>query len=274
MRTAVCATVLVASLLCQASDLAQLQEFYRSILQSKDDASIPTPDSLRTKAMQDRLDALTPSDARALLPLASESLQSPRLRIQRIGLDLFMGIGLRQDSSALLYPYIDEIGALLLQPDAVTRRNAIFLLAQALPAPSAKALALLSAYMRAGNTDADEAGVIAADLLHYDSWRKDPAGVHEILAFVQTRKAAEIRSRALYAVGEIRIATSDALGFIDESFKNPDPGVRRAAIEAVRNVGTEVRSRFAKTLQAIAHNPDELPNIRKLAEDVLARSDR
>jgi len=272
MRTAVRATIFVATLLCRASDLAQLQEFYRSILQSKDDASIPTPESLRTKAMQDSLEALTPGDASALLPLASQCLQPPRPRVQRIGLDLFMGIGLRPNSSALLDPYVDEIGALLQRPDGVTRRNAIFLLVQALPARSAKALPLLKAHMRAAKTDADEAGIIAADLLHYQSWRNDAAGVHETLAFVQTRNAPEIDSRALYALGEFRIATSDALGLVGEGFKNPDPRVRRAAVEAVRNLGIDVRSRFANALQAIAHAPEELPDIRKIAESILAQS--
>lgn len=75
MRMAMRLTVLAATLLCRASDLGQLQELYRGILRSKDDASLSKPESLLTQNLEDSLKTLTPDDARALLPLASQCLE-------------------------------------------------------------------------------------------------------------------------------------------------------------------------------------------------------
>lgn len=183
-----------------------------------------------------------------------------------------MGISLRFDSAALLDPYIDEIGALLQRSDEGSRKGAIFLLAQGLPTPSPKAMTLLKTHMHAANTDPREVGGVASVLLHRQGPQTDPAVVHEILAVVRARNDPGLTASVLSQFGNFRVTTAEALRFIADGFKNPDSGVRRDAVDAVGMFDAGTRAGFTQALQAIAHNPAELPDIRKIAEGVLARA--
>jgi len=270
MKTALSMTLLAAALLCRASDLGQLQQLYEGILHSENDASLPKRESLDTQDMEDRLKALTAEDARALLPIGQECLHSERARVREEGLALFFGISLRLDSAVLLEPYIDDLGRLLRSPYAALRKPAMFLLAQGLPAPSPRAVKYLRDHMHAASSDAEEVRGIAGTLLYRRP--VDPATLHEVLALVHTRDDPSTTAGVVNNLGSFRITAEEALNFIKDGLKNPDSGVRREAVRAISMLDRDVRATFTEELQRVAGDSAEAPDIRKLAQGVLAQS--
>ena len=104
-------------------------------------------------------------EIQSLLPLGQKCPHSPRLTARGAGLILFLGVSLRLDSAKLLEGYVDDLAALLDDPDQGVRGGAIYILGATNPAPSPKALAHLEAHLNDQISDDNTASTLAASLL-------------------------------------------------------------------------------------------------------------
>jgi hypothetical protein len=258
----------LAAGLCRAADLRQIQEFYRTVLQSEDDSRLLVPGTPFPPGVEDDgIKALSAQDAETLLPLAQKCWQSPRAGVVRAGFGLLIMVSLRPDSSKLLDPYVDDLAKLLTAPEQGVRGSTVYILGATLPKASPRALAYLVAHLSYKNSSSEELRMTAAAIL---ASRPSAAGtVHLVLTAVEQRPEFKLKADVILALGLYRITSEEALEYIGSGLTGQDRTLRQASIGALEQLPKEARGRFIPDLQRIAGDPDETPAVRSSAESVL-----
>ncbi len=145
--------------------------------------------------------------------------------------------------------------------------EAILILGSNNPRPSPKGLGYLAAHLKDRDNTFWEAGMIAASLL--DSFPTDTGTVRAVLSVVQERADPRFTTTIIRDLGLSHVTTEDALKFIRNCLEDPNPIIRRACVDSLRQMPKEIRAGFAAELQSIAGNPNEAPETRSLAGAVL-----
>ena len=78
-------------------------------------------------------------------------------------------------------------------------------------------------------------------------------------------------ARILNDIGLLQISHDEALKFITASFTDANSYVRLAAVEAAGRMNREVKAKFTQELLHVTQNPDELPETRSRAQQVLSQ---
>jgi HEAT repeat protein len=265
-RGAVLGCLLVVSCTQGRSDGNALQTLFRSILAERDDSQLPTDESVGLEFSRTVV-GLEFADIQALLPLADQCLASERPAIRGYGITFFALVPLRMDSSRLLEPYVDEIATLLNDPDVGTRNSAIFMLGSSKPVPLPRGIAYLVAHLGDKSDSPEQVNLIAGTLM---ASAPDAAVLHKVLTVVQQRPDIDkIKGRFIEILGISRTKNEEALAFIRDGLMDKNPGTRATSISAVEKMPKDVKNGFSGELQRIATSPDETPQQRDLARQVL-----
>jgi hypothetical protein len=269
MKTKGTLILILAIGLCRAADVRQIRERIESVLAENDESHIAkVTESLASDEVAETTAAATAEEIAALLPVAKKSILSSRPKARSAGLLLMFTVAMRPDSARLLEPYIDDLGALLKEPDQPTRNATIFLLAGTRPVPPPKALLYLAAHMNDRNTPVDDIAPSAGGLL--SPYRPvDPAILHSVLNVVRERGDAKLTARILDQMGLLQISHEEALKFIQTSLTDANSFVRRAAVQAVGKMSSDVKAKFVQDLERVVQNSDENPETRSHAKQVL-----
>jgi hypothetical protein len=119
------------------------------------------------------------------------------------------------DTAKLLNRSIDDLAALLDDPDQGLRNGAVYVLGSLFPKPPAKVLAYFEAHLN-DKANSDQAAGGMADALLISS---NAAFVLEVLRFAEQRP--EIKGDVLQRLGINHITTDDALKFLHSAFQDP-----------------------------------------------------
>ncbi len=249
------------------ADGSAIAELFRSVLAQQDDSKLPKEQDVGLE-FAGSVGNLTASEIETLLPFAERCLTSERRARQSYGVGFFSTVAVRMDGSQLLAPYIDEVARLLNDDREAFRSTAIFILGSSNPKPLPKGLAYLSAHLGDRIDTPEQFNLIAGYLLVATP---DAATIHRVLAAARQRPDIELIRGHLIGLLSIAHARSDeGLAFIREGFANMNSGIRMAAIDAVSELPRDViRSGFATELERIVANPEEAPELRDRARQVL-----
>lgn len=162
-----------------------------------------------------------------------------------------------------------DMATLLNDSDMGIRRGAIFILRSGNPAPSVKALALLSAHLNDRNNSEEIAATIANAMLKA---HPDSATVHTVLNLVEQRRDPNLRADVTHMLGLYRVVADESLAFIGDGLKNTDSHVRVESVAALEQMPREVQGRFTSELQRLADDPSENSDIRSRAQRMLKQN--
>ena len=169
-------------------------------------------------------------------------VRTTRVSLKRaIGVSLFLGIVLARrgmDTAKLLDGYVDDLAALLNDPDGGLRNGTVFVLGNLFPTTPPKALTYFEAHLT-DKANSDQAAAGVADALLRSG---NAAFIAEVLKFAEQRP--QIKGSVIQRLGVNHITTDEALKFIHSAFV--DPKLRQAAIEAIGDLPGDVRKGFAQ----------------------------
>jgi hypothetical protein len=249
------------------ADVDNVRTLLQSILDQHNESLLPKIPDIAAQIADD-IRTAGAEQVESLLPLAQRCLRSSSPTVRGHGLSLFFSVAFRSDSSALLKPYIDgDIAPLLDDPDRAFGRGAIYILGNTKPAPLPNALRYLAAHLNDKKNSNLEAGMIAAALV---AARPSDAGtVHSVLNLVRQRPDLNMKGNVIQMLGSYQIATQESLEFVREGLHDGDSSIRRISIDAIGRMPNEVRSSFTSELHRLIAMPDEAPEVRSRAEQVL-----
>jgi HEAT repeat protein len=252
------------------ADIRDMETLLRSILSQQDESRIPTPEEWPASTTGDAmLRNASPEQIQELLPLAKRCLESSKLVVRKNGMTLLLGLSVtRPDSATLLAPALESIASLLSESDAGLKQGAIYVLGNLLPKPGPNALAYLAAHLNdERNTGTQFMMISGAFLLTSPS---DPDVIRNVLAALQRRPDHELLTGAMIeGLGQQKITTDDAIQFIRSGLSDKIAAVRTTAVEAVGHMPKEIRAGFAADLLRLMASPDETPETRTRAREVL-----
>lgn len=126
---------------------------------------------------------------------------------------------------------------------------------------SPKEIQLLLGHLQDKANTAEQAGMIAAGLLH--AARSNEAILHQVLGIAATRSEYDVKYPILQEIGLSKIQLPEALDFVGKELG--DPTARIGTIVAASRMDRDVRARFAAKLSDIARDPDVPSDIRGAA---------
>jgi hypothetical protein len=247
--------------LCRA-DVSQIQILFQSIIAGQDETRLPSGEDLVGPVGENIIRTASADEIQSLLPLGQKCPHSPRLTARGAGLILFLGVSLRLDSAKLLEGYVDDLAALLDDPDQGVRGGAIYILGATNPAPSPKALAHLEAHLNDQISDDDTASTLAASLLKARGASVIPA----VLTLLEQRPG--LLTGVIQMLGLYRITTDEALKLIHAGFQDSRADSRRVSVDAVANLPMDAGKGFEQDLLRLMQNPDEEPRVSERARQV------
>ncbi len=258
----------LVSLPCFAQNNS-VRDLFQAILSSGAKGALPAEHEFFSKVNENTVGALSVAEINAVLPLARQCIQSSRPEVGQYGLVLFLAITTRADSSTLLSPYIDDLGALLNGPEGAIslRHGALYVLGSTKPDVSPKAIAYLNAHLADDRNSNEETLTIAASLLQ--ALPSDAVTQRRTFAVVDRRADPGLTGSVIRQLGLIRARTPEALAFLEVNLSHPDIHVRESAVDAVSRLDADVRSRFAGHLARMATDPNESEHARALARIAL-----
>jgi len=179
----------------------------------------------------------------------------------------FLAVTLRRslDSEPLLEPYVPELLAIAGDRAGGLRAMAMHVLGSTWPEVSPRTIAYLATHLADKDNTPEEAGWMACTLLRAGS----DAITHDVVAFVRKQDQHEIVLKVLQWFHVHPARNADALAFIGASLDSPDVWIRRTALEAVGRVSLADRSPFLTQLNRLSTDPNEPPEVRSAAAEVL-----
>ncbi len=162
-----------------------------------------------------------------------------------------------------------DIGPFLDNQNLAFKRAAIVIIGTTNPDPLPSALNLLSSHLADKNNTEMEAGMIAASLIH--GRPSDARSVHDVLTFVSSHPEFRLRVNMIQLLGLNNVTTEEASRYLRTGLTDPDPTVRRIAVEAVGHMPRESRTRFSDDLLRLLASPNETEELRSLAHNALER---
>jgi hypothetical protein len=255
---------LMLSISCCWADADQVERLLRSSLRDA-----PNGEAAQdvNSQIEESTQTLTASEMESILPLAVQCLRSSRLQAQSAGLSMLISLTLRQDSSKLIEPYVETLGNLLNEPSGPFRRGIIAILTLTKPGISPKTMTTLTAHLEDKHSSAEESSGLVWALITADT--SNVAIRHKVLNFVTKQSNAEITGSALHALQLVRPPNTEALEFMGKSLDSDIASVRDSAVDVVRGLDREVRTKFAAQLGRIAGDPQEGEELRSRAAAVL-----
>jgi len=167
------------------------------------------------------------------------------------------------DSAKLLDGYIDDLAALLDDPDEGLRKSTVGILGRISPKPPPKALAYLEAHLNDKANDDITTGMIAGALLYSGN----AAFIPEVLRFAEQRP--QLKATIIQSLGLNQIATDEALKFIHSAFQ--DPTLYQVAVDAVGRMPRDARKGFAQDLAHVMEDPNTDPRVAEGARQALTQ---
>jgi len=259
----------LASQSCWAG-VTEIKQFFETALASNDVA--PAQKEFFNTVNENTVLPLPAADISAILTLASRALHSPNPEVRSYGLLFFMAVALRLDSSALVEPYVDELGAIANGPSGgqqSPRLGALFILGSTHPNVLPKAIPYLLKNLEAASSSPQETLSAAASLL--EAFPKDPPIIGRVLGITSDRSDSGLTTGVVRQLGLMKTVEPQALKFIGSALDSPNPTVRFAAAEAVGKLDRDVRARFARQLGRIASDRDESEDLRRMASAALVQ---
>jgi hypothetical protein len=244
------------------ADIAQVRTLFQTILSEHDESRLPSIEVVRAQLSEQAIRAASPEDVKSLLPLGQKSLRSALPFVRAVGMQLFLVVSLRLDSTALLDGYIDDLAPLLDDPDQGVRKLGMFVLGGTNPSPSPKALALLESHLYDKGNDIDAASMLAATELK----ERGASAAPDVLALVGQRP--ELKTDVIQMFGLYRITVVPALNFIHSGFQDSRADTRRISVDAVGSLPKDVQKGFEQDLLRLIQNPDEDPAVADRARQV------
>ena len=168
-----------------------------------------------------------------------------------------------RQAAKLLDGYVDDLAALLNDPDGGLRNGTVFVLGNLFPTTPPKALTYFEAHLT-DKANSDHAAAGMADALLRSA---NAACIAEVLRFAEQRP--QIKGSVIQRLGVNHITTDEALKFIHSAFL--DPKLRQAAIEAVGDLPGDVRKGFAQDLAHVIEDPNEDSRVAERARQVLTQ---
>ena len=256
--------VCLLALCVLGADLSRMQTLLLSI--ASGDESLANLESFGSQAELDALRAAPPEQIQPLLAPAQQCLHSPKRPIRAIGVSLFMGVVLARrgmDTAKLLDDYIDDVAALLDDPDEGLRNGTVFVLGSLFPKPPAKVLAYFEAHLNDKANSDQAAGGMGDALLRSGN----ASFVPEVLRLAEQRP--RIKGNILQRLGINHITTDEALKFLHSAFQ--DPTLYQDAVDAVGRLPRDARKGFAQDLAHVMEDPDTDPRVVESARQALTQ---
>ncbi len=261
-KLTLCLLLAGSSLLAAHRD--QIAHLLHLILSTQPDQPLPKTEDLG--ALMDVND-VTAAGIETLLPKARQCLTSSRQEVRGYGLLFATSVMLRPDSSKLLEPYLDDLGSIANDLASSFRRGVFFILGNARPRPSQKAVSILAAHLEDKANSALDELTIAASLLKASP--KDLETFHGVLSVVETKSDAVITDGIIRTLGLMKTRNQEALSFIARNLDSGNPCIRAAAVDATSRLDRDLRLTLAPQLRRIAADGNEPEHVRSQAEDAL-----
>jgi len=191
--------------------------------------------------------------------------------MRQFGLLFFMVVGLRPDSSKLLEPYVDDLGALTNGPKGAQslRHGALLLLGTTHPNIIPKAVPYLLGNLEDEANSSEETLTIAASLL--EAFAANQEIIDKVVDFVKNRSDTGLTTGVLRQLGLMKSRDPHALSLIRSNLDSANPGIRYAAVDAVSRLDRDVRGQFARQVGRIATDDKESQELRSMADAALTK---
>lgn len=234
-------------------------EFLRQLMQ--DPSRIPAyEEGLR---VMDQIGSMSPESVRGTLPVVFEALHSERQMAQIEGALALHSIAIRPDGMIHLTSRLDEILALLGQPDSRLKATAV-IVAEKISAPTAKVTPVFVKFIADQGQPAQvKPGVVGA-LIRMTPLSPETAGV--IGNFLRNTLDASVRIDTLNAIGSRPSDNSAQADLVIQSLRDPSDSVRNAAIHILKRLGPKAVARGSSLLFEVANDPNESQTVRVAAE--------
>jgi hypothetical protein len=233
--------------------------------------AVPSRIEFFSAVNEDTVRPLSVQEVNNALPLAKRALDSRQTEMGQYGLLFFMVVGLRPDSSKLLEPYVDDLGALANGPKGAQslRHGALLLLGTTHPSIIPKAVPYLLGNLEDEANSGEETLTIAASLL--EAFPANREIIEKVVGFVQSRSDTGLTTGVLRQVGLMKSRDPRALSLIGSNLDSANRGIRYAAVDAVSRLDRDVRGQFARQVARIATDDKESAELRSMADAALTK---
>jgi hypothetical protein len=243
-----------------------VRQWFENLLTLSGNPAAANEDQFFSLVNEGTIGQLSASEINEILPLAKRCLPSKSPEVRRYGMLLIMAVTMREDSAALLGPYLNDLEEIASAPADNLRTGAYYVLGHTNPNPVPKAVAFLVSRLGDQNNSPSENLIIAASLLKSSD---DPGVIHKVCNFADGDLDRSVKSGLLAQLGLLRTREGEELAFIGRSLDNKDGYIRLAAVESVMKLDSDVRGSFFDQLSRIASDPKESSEIRSRAASVL-----
>jgi hypothetical protein len=252
----------------QTTPAAQQQETLAQFFERTIKSSQSTPTDEKTlDRVERRAAGASAEEISDALPLIIAAVQSDdEMAVRCAGISL-IAISVRQDSGALLRPYVSELARLFDSPKDYLRRSSLLMLATLKPVPPPEAVVVLLSFVKRTDADTQFQAATISGLLANKPYNE---------AVLQT--AEQFMSRPLESTTRVVVLNGVRHSLVKDvrierivlrDLSDPNPGVQRAAIGALDRMGPEALTSAQPALAILAKSEDK--DLAAAARAALAR---
>jgi HEAT repeat protein len=251
---------------CVHAQSPSVQAFFQRLVDHYDPASMPTEDNFMRVIHQ--IEGASTQEITKALPAIFAALAHPDETVKHHACTALFEIARRRDGAALLRNHVDDIGHVLLNsPIPETRAGAVIILGTLNP-PLPEVVPIFLAFLK--RTDADAQAQGSGVIFHLVQIAPDdPKVIAEIQEFLSRSLDNASKIDTLNALGNPTIKDGRTIALITASLDDPDPGVRSTAIQALGRIGSHALQQAEPTLQRLASDPKQPPDVVAAAKDAL-----
>ena len=240
-----------------------IREFFESIIRTP-----PTsPQAKFLEGVERRMSGAPTEDISQGLPSIMAATRSDNDTTQRAAGVALIAIAIRQDSAALLRPYISDITELLDSEKDYMRRGSMAVLAMLRPSLPPEAVPPLLEYVN--QTNREQRSQVAALSILLRAKPTDEAVVQATEKFLSRSLDSSTRFDALNAIHTSLVKDIRIERIVLRDLADPNPGVQRAAIGALDSMGPKALAKAQPALTILAKSEDK--DLAAAAREALAR---
>jgi hypothetical protein len=206
---------------------------------------------------------------RELPSILQYALTGNEVHTRRYAVLFLLGIAMRPDGAALLYPSSAEISSLILDANPGIQTAAVTVAFWAAPHQQRYVSAFETAIERA-QTQQDLDAQMVSSLAEIGSG--DPDALKAVLDFMHRDDlTVSTRIDLVHFLGNLPDLPNEINQALVKELDDPDPRVRAAAVAAFSDSTTTAYHTLAKSrVESMANDPQENPKVRELAQEAIA----